>query len=67
MNCAWDAYMKLIPTWMKDDVEKYGKENLQELRLRIGRAPELVTKNGSKWIDGIVTQADLSFSINIAS
>ena len=67
MNCAWDAYMKLIPTWMKDDVEKYGKENLQELRLRIGRAPELVTKTGSKWIDGIVTQADLSFSINIAS
>lgn len=67
MNCAWNAYMKLVPMRLKSEVDKRGKENLQELRLRIGRSPELVINNGSIWLDGVVTQEDVNFTINIAS
>lgn len=67
MNCAWDAYMKLVPMRLKRFVDEHGRESLQELRLRIGRPPELIVNNKSNRIDGIVTQDDLNFCINVSS
>ena len=68
MNCAWDAYMKLIPSRFKRDVEAIGKTDIQELRLRSGQAPELVLKNTSVRLeDFTVVQDDLHYTVNIAS
>ena len=67
MNCAWDAYINLVPIRLRKDVDALGKNGLQELRLRIGRNPELVTGKGSVWLKEIVTQEDVNFVINIAS
>ena len=67
MICAWDQLLNILPGWIADDVDKYGKHDLLELRLRLGQVPELVLKERSIWLERIVTSADLSFVINTAS
>ena len=67
MTCAWDAYINLLPCWLRDDVNRLGRDNLQELRLRIGRPPELQLCGKSICVPGIVRADDLLFVINIAS
>lgn len=67
MKCAWQAYLNLLPQWMRKDVDNLGKNTLQELRLRIGRPPELVLKDGSRYLDKIVSSDDLSYCVNAAS
>lgn len=66
MKCMWDAYISLLPIWMRKDVDRLGKDTLQELRLRIGALPELVLNGTSKWLRQAVTSDDLSFCINAA-
>lgn len=67
MRCAWQAYLNLVPTWMRQEVDKQGRECLQELRLRLDHPPELITSRGSVWLGQAVTKEDLSFCINVAS
>ena len=59
MKCAWQAYIKLLPHWMRRQVDNLGRETLQELRLRIGRVPELVMSNGCCSLDRFVTGEDI--------
>ena len=67
MKCAWDTYINLVPLYLRQDVDRLGKENLEELRLRIGRPPELIISGRSMLLDGIIVKSDLEFVINIAS
>ena len=67
MNCAWQAYINLLPLRIRNDVDKLGRKTLQELRLRLNLPPELITANGTIWLDGKTTRDDLSFCINAAS
>lgn len=67
MRCAWQAYISLLPIWMREAVDKQGRDSLQELRLRIGIPPELVTENGSIWLGQAAKKEDLSFCVNAAS
>lgn len=67
MRCAWQAYLKLLPIWMRDQVDKQGKDSLQELRLRIDRPAELVTARGCTFLDKNINAEDLAFCINAAS
>lgn len=67
MRCAWDSFVNLLPTWMRSDVDRRGRETLQELRLRVGHPPELVLKDGTCWLDRKVTHADITFCVNAAS
>lgn len=67
MRCAWQAFVNLLPIWMRESVDKQGREALQELRLRLNAPPELVTAKGSLWLDRIVSAEDLRFCVNIAS
>ena len=67
MNCAWQAYLKLLPQWIKDEVDIRGKDNLQELRFRLERPVEMITKDGIKWIKRTITDSDLSVIVNAAS
>ena len=67
MNCAWKAYLNLMPVGLRQSVEKVGCDVLTEVRLRCGQRPELVTDNGSIWLNSLVTKEDLKFTVNIAS
>lgn len=67
MKCAWDQLLAILPQWMQQDVDRLGRENLQELRLRNGLSPELICTHGTAMLTGIVTHSDLAFTINAAS
>ena len=67
MNCAWDAYLKLLPNWISEFVDKYGRNSLEELRLRKGRSPELIFGCGSLLMDRPACNDDLTHVINASS
>lgn len=67
MKCAWQELLSILPVWLTRDVDRLGKESLQELRLRLGGMPELVYKDGSKWLQQAAGREDLNFCINTAS
>lgn len=67
MKCAWQAYINLLPIRMRQDVDRLGKDTLQELRLRLNAPPELIKQQGSQWLDHSVTRDDLLYCINAAS
>lgn len=66
MKCAWNELLAILPQSLKAGVEKY-QNSLQELRLRLGRSPELVTQSGSHWLPIAVNQQDLNFVVHTAS
>ena len=67
MNCAWQAYLNLLPGWLRSQVDMQGRDTLQELRLRLGRPPEMIMKDKRHWLDGHVKEADLTAVVNAAS
>ena len=67
MRCAWQAYLKLIPHRMRQEIDKYGRQELQELRLRTGMEIELVFQQGSHRLPYKITNDDIAFVINVAS
>ena len=67
MRCAWQEYLHIIPHWMRSEVDKQGRDSLQELRLRIGKCPELVFQTRNEKLNKTVTREDIDFVINIAS
>ena len=67
MACNWQAFLNLVPPRLRGEVDKLGKEQLQELRLRLQGEPELVLSRQSKWLPGPVTMDDLSYCINAAT
>ncbi len=67
MNCAWQEFLAILPQRMRQEVDRQGKQLLQELRLRIGSPPELVLQTGIKHLQGNVTSPELSFTVNAAS
>ena len=67
MKCAWQAYINLLPHWMRASVDEKGKDKLQELRLRIGQPPQMRLRGGAVNILGKVTAQDIAFVINAGS
>lgn len=67
MICAWQELLSVLPIRLRSEVDKLGKNSMQELRLRINAPPELVLDGNSKWLAGNVTQGELSFVVNAAS
>lgn len=67
MKCEWQLFLKLLPSWLQEPVDRLGKACLTELRLRSGQAPELILYDRSIRLDGQVTAADLNFCVNVAS
>ena len=67
MRCAWQEFLNLIPPWMRPDVDRLGKNDLQELRLRLGQAPTLCRRRESVNLKQDTTVEDLSFIVNAAS
>lgn len=67
MKCAWQAYLNILPQRMRQNIDIYGKETLQELRLRIGQPPLMCFQNGSRTLTMPVQKEDIAFVINAAS
>lgn len=67
MKCAWKELLSILPPRFRGDVDKLGREQCQEVRLRLGVQPELVIGDRSRWLDELVTGEDLAFCINTAS
>lgn len=67
MICAWKELLGILPPRLRSGVDKLGRESMQELRLRLGGPPEIVTARGSVWLEEAVAQADVDYVINAAS
>lgn len=67
MKCAWKELLAVLPTWLSKEADALGREDLQELRLRLGKPPELVMGRGCLWLTRAVCRDDLNICINTAS
>ena len=67
MICAWDSLIGILPIWMREFVDKQGRESLLELRLRIHKPPLLVLKDRIISMHRSVLKEDIDFVINIAT
>lgn len=63
MKCRQTELLSILPQYLRSA----DMEEVLELRLRLGRPPQLVTRAGLRELDGVVTESDLTFCINAAS
>ena len=67
MTCAWQYLIELLPLWMRDYVDKQGRDTLQELRLRINAPPMLIFEHGTVSMNRSVCEGDLAFCVNMVT
>lgn len=67
MKCAWKSYLELLPFWLRDTVDRHGKDSLEELRLRLDMPAVLHLHNRIITTERKVSADDLQFCINVAS
>ena len=67
MICVWKEFLKILPEWMRSEVDRQGSKALQELRLRIGRPPELVCSKSFQLSGRDVNPEDINYCINTGS
>ena len=63
MNWNKTQLLSVLPQRLRS--ERY--DDVQEIRLRLGKLPRLVTRNGWRDVEGAVEERDLSFVLNAAS
>lgn len=66
MICAWQPLCNILPPQLRGEIDRFGREKLQELRLRLGMQPEMVMCDGVKYLPGVVNQEVLQFVVNAA-
>lgn len=67
MMCAWDKLLSILPPELREEVNRRGREQAREIRLRLGTAPELVLIKESVRLSGTVSQETLSYIVNAAT
>lgn len=67
MICAWKELLSILPPWIATEVDRQGRDTLQELHLRLETAPQLLLRDKSIWLSRKVSANDLNFCVNIAS
>lgn len=67
MICAWKELLAVLPQWLAQEADRTGRNELQEIRLRIDEEPELRMCRESVWLDRKVRRQDLTFCVNVAS
>lgn len=67
MMCAWNEFLSILPSWLRQPVDEQGSRELQELRLRVNAPPELVMKNKIHFLARKVEPEDIRFCVNAAS
>ena len=67
MKCAWESLLSVLPPRLRLTVDKYGRDDGEELRLRAGRPAELVRHTEARNLETVTTLEDICFVINTAS
>lgn len=67
MNCAWSEFLSILPHQFRNQIDRLGKEKLEELHLRIEQPIELVVGGRSVLLDKHTAKEDIQFVINAAS
>lgn len=67
MNCAWENFLLLLPQRMRQEVDRLGRDTLEEVRLRIGKPVELILEGKGMFLTHIASEEDLKFVVNTAS
>lgn len=67
MDASWQAFLEVLPIWMRGDVDRLGQGELRQLRLRLGERPALELGNRVWRLDRVTEQRDLDFCVNAAS
>lgn len=67
MKCQWSELLNLLPIWLRDPVDKHGREYMEELRLRLDIPPQIITSKSTISLERCVTAEDLHFCLNAAT
>lgn len=67
MICAWRELLSILPQGIRQEVDRLGKENGQEIRLRLGKPVQIVRGSGSAWTSHFVGAEDMKYVVNAAS
>lgn len=67
MRCQWQSFLNLLPVRFREPVDRIGKNDLQELRLRLGQVPELIRSYQTTYLQHKVTREDLTHIVNMAT
>lgn len=67
MKCQWQDLLNILPDWIRADVDRQGREDAQEIRMRLHEKPEIVKRNQNVFIDKTVSSDDIIFCINAAT
>ena len=67
MKCAWENLLAVLPMWLRPEVDRLGRKELQELRLRLNAPPQMITTGKVITLERTVSLEDLKFCINVAS
>lgn len=67
MQCAWQSLISLLPVWMRDHVDRLGKDRLLEIRMRLNTPLQLVFPNQILSTNRAVCADDIGYTVNMAS
>ena len=67
MQCVWESFIHLLPLWMREQVDKQGKDRLQELRMRLGTPLQMVLDDRIIKGNRLIDSDDINHTINMAS
>ncbi len=67
MKCAWDNLLLLLPQRMRSEVDRLGRESLEEVRLRADKPVELIVTGKTMLLSCVASEEDLKFTVNTAS
>lgn len=66
MICAWKELLAILPLRMRQEVDRLGRAEAQEIRLRTGKPPELILPGKTVSLNHDITDDDLHFVVNTA-
>lgn len=67
MKCAWTELMGILSPWIRNQLTDEDQKHCREIRLRLGKPPQLVLKSKERSLVGLVGEEDLRRTVNTAS
>lgn len=67
MDASWRAFLSVLPMWMREETDRLGRNELRQLRLRLGEPPLLELGKRPWRLDRPVEQKDLDLCVNAAT
>lgn len=67
MKCQWQEFIQILPQWLRPLVDESGRSDMTELRLRVGKPPEIVKGSYSEFLKRNIVNEDLNYILNTAT